>query len=102
MRVDPSNTQSPVALTQADAASPRPASKAATPASAPTETGSFAMTDQLSQLLAAVRSTPDVRPEAVVSASAKLASGEMNTPQAAKDTATALLKEDGSPDQHAP
>lgn len=91
MRVDPSKAQNPVLLSQAEAASARqPAQNAATPAAA-AETGSFVMTEQLSQLLASVRTAPEVRPEAVSSASARLASGELDTPQAASDTAGAML-----------
>jgi hypothetical protein len=94
MRVDSSsNAQSPIALTQAEATGPRTANKNATTSGAASDSGTFAMTDQLSQLLAAVRSSPDVRPDAVASASAKLASGELDTPQAATDTATAMLQE---------
>lgn len=96
MRVDPStNATSPAATTQAEAIAARPAARSAANANAPATTassaGSFAMTEQLSQLLGAVRSLPDVRSEAVSSASAKLASGELDTPQAANETASALL-----------
>jgi hypothetical protein len=93
MRIDPSSAQSPIALTQTDAAAARAASQtAATPSSAAAaNTGSFVMTDQLSQLLAAVRTAPEVRPEAIASAAAKLASGELDTPQAASETASTML-----------
>jgi hypothetical protein len=93
MRVDPSNAQSPIALTQAEATAPRSASQTTASPGSPADTSSFAMTDQLTQLLAAVRNAPDVRPEAVASASAKLASGELDTPQAATDTASAMLQD---------
>jgi hypothetical protein len=94
MRVDPSsNAQSPIALTQAEATAPRAASQATASPGSPADTSSFAMTDQLAQLLAAVRNSPDVRPEAVASASVKLASGELDTPQAATETANAMLHE---------
>jgi hypothetical protein len=94
MRVDPSNNaQSPIALTQAEAAAPRTANRTAGSPASPVGTGSFAMTDQLTQLLSAVRNAPDVRPDAVASASAKLASGELDTPQAATDTANAMLQD---------
>jgi hypothetical protein len=92
MRVDPSSSQSPIALTQTDAAAPRPANKSAgTVGNAQADTGTFAMTDQLAHLLAAVKSTPDVRPEAIAGATAKVASGELETTQAAGDTARAFL-----------
>jgi hypothetical protein len=94
MRVDPSsNAQSPIALTQAEATAPRAATRTTASSGSPADSGSFAMTDQLAQLLAAVRSSPDVRPEAVASASAKLASGELDTPQAATETASAMLQD---------
>ncbi len=94
MRVDPSsNAQSPIALTQAEATAPRTASRSTASPGTPADTGSFAMTDQLAQLLAAVRSAPEVRPEAIASASAKLASGELDTPQAATETASAMLQD---------
>jgi hypothetical protein len=91
MRVDPSSAQSPIALTQAEAATPRAASQAAASPNTAADTGSFVMTDQLSQLLATVRTAPEVRPEAIASAAAKLTSGELDTPQAASDTASSML-----------
>lgn len=94
MRVDPSsNAQSPIALTQAEATTSRAANRNTASPGSPVDSGSFAMTDQLAQLLAAVRSSPDVRPDAVASASAKLASGELDTPQAATDSAGAMLQD---------
>jgi hypothetical protein len=101
MRVDPStNAQIPIALPQAEATASRTASR--TPATSgsgsPADSGSFVMTGQLSQLLAAVRGAPDVRSEAIASASAKLASGELDTPQAANETASAMLNDEESPD----
>jgi hypothetical protein len=92
MRVDPSTSQAPIALTQTEAAASRTANRAGGSTGAATpDAGGFAITDQLAQLLASVRSSPDVRPEAVAAASAKLASGELNTPQAATDTASTFL-----------
>jgi hypothetical protein len=93
MRVDPSSSaQSPISLTQAEAATPRAAGQsAAATNSAANDNGSFVMTEQLSQLLAAVRSAPEVRPEAIASAQAKLASGELDTPHAASETAGSML-----------
>ena len=52
---------------------------------------SFAPTANLSQLLAAVKQLPDVRDDAVRSASDRLAGGELATPAAAQDTAQAAL-----------
>jgi hypothetical protein len=49
------------------------------------------MTDQLAQLVAAVRNSPSVRADAVDAASTKLASGELFSPQAAADSALAML-----------
>ena len=95
MRVDPStNAQSPIALSQADAATSRSTAKTSAASGSANGAGTFVMTDKLAQLLASVRSAPDVRPEAVASASAKLASGELDTPQAAADTAKALLNDE--------
>src|SRR5580692_11690450 len=94
MRVDPSsNAQSPIALTQAEATGTRTASQTTAPSGSPADTSTFAMTDQLAQLLAAVRNSPDVRPDAVANAASKLASGELDTPQAATDTANAILQD---------
>jgi hypothetical protein len=55
------------------------------------ENESFAPSSDLSSLLAAVRQTPDVRPEAIEASSAQLSSGALNTPQAATDAAQSLL-----------
>ena len=98
MRVDPSSSaQSPIALSQAEANSPRASNRSATAPGSSVDNGSFVMTDQLSQLLAAVRTAPDVRPEAIAAASAKLASGELETPQAASETASAILNDEQPP-----
>jgi hypothetical protein len=45
----------------------------------------------LAKLLTAIRQTPDIRSDAVESASARVASGALSTPEAATETARALL-----------
>ncbi len=86
MRIEP--TGSPPVAPKAANPTPRPA---APPASGSSEGGAFAPSGDLAALLAAVRSTPDVRPDAVAAAGAQLAAGGLTTPQAAADTAKALL-----------
>lgn len=48
---------------------------------------------QFTELLAALRALPDVRPEIVAAVTARLAAGELDSPQAAADTAEALLRQ---------
>jgi hypothetical protein len=65
-----------------------PDGSAVTPAA---DAGAFTPTGNLSQLLAGVRAAPEVRSDVVAAAAARLASGDLFTPQAAGDTARAFL-----------
>jgi hypothetical protein len=85
MRVDPSGTYSPIPSTPAAAP---PAAKPDAGA-APAADSSFAPTDDLARLLAAVRKLPDVRADVVQQVSDRLSA--QTTPQAAADTAGSLL-----------
>lgn len=51
----------------------------------------FAPTGRLASLLAQVRGEPEVRSDAVREATDKLASGELDTPEAALDAARGML-----------
>jgi hypothetical protein len=90
MRIEP--TGSPPVAPKAVTSAPR-ATTPSTGGSGPVaESGSFAPSADLASLLAAVRQTPDVRPEAITEAAAAVSSGALNTPEAATDTAQALAK----------
>jgi hypothetical protein len=89
MRVEPTGP-SPI-LPKPVASTARTPSSAADPAAAPATDGAFAPSGDLSSLLAAVRQAPEVRPGAVEAAAAKLTTGELSAPQAATDSAKALL-----------
>ncbi len=86
MRIEP--TASPPVAPKAASPASRPATP---PAGGSTEAGAFAPSGDLAALLAAVRNTPDVRPDAIETAAAQLSTGGLTTPQAATDTAKALL-----------
>jgi hypothetical protein len=87
MRIDPLGTPPQLPQTTAGTAARTTRSNDTTG----TVAGSFTLTSELASLLSAVKQTPDVRTDAVESASARLASGELDTPEAATDTARALL-----------
>ncbi|VTT97873.1 unnamed protein product [Gemmataceae bacterium] len=92
MRVEPSGNS--IKITQpAPNSAPQAAGKAA-PVGGPAEAGTFSPTSQLSQLLEGVRRAPDVRSDAVQAAAARVASGELSTPDAASETAQAILAGD--------
>lgn len=89
MRIDPTGNFSPVTPPPSGVVS-RPANSS-TPA--PTEGEVFAPTSELAQLLAAARLTPEVRTEVIEAVAARLATGELATPEAAAETARALLND---------
>lgn len=90
MRVEPSNT--PAAIPQPPPnASVRPAGRATESSSSPLEGAAFALTAQLAQLLATVKSLPEVRAEVIEAVAARLEAGELSTPEAAAETAKALV-----------
>ena len=95
MQVTPSSAQGPVIPLQTKTGATRAAGGTASSSSSAdsADGSSFAMTGELAQLLAAVHEAPDVRAEAVAAASAMMASGELDTPQAAAGAAAAMLAE---------
>ncbi|MDB5307468.1 MAG: hypothetical protein JWO38_1670 [Gemmataceae bacterium] len=91
MQIPPSGTYPQTARTPANTAS-RTAGQAPDGSAAPAaEAGAFTPTTDLATLLSAVRNTPEIRADVVQSAATRLAAGELTTPQAAGDTARALL-----------
>lgn len=92
MRIEPTGVQPPAPQTPAA----RPAAKAAesTPAPVvePGTTKEFVLTGRLATLLAGVRQAPDVRPDVVALAAARLAAGDFNTAEAAAAAAAAVAQ----------
>ncbi len=91
MQVTPSGTYPQAARTSTETATRATGSSPSTPTANPADTGDFQPTGDLAKLLTAIRQTPDVRSDAVQSASARVASGELSTPEAATETARAIL-----------
>jgi hypothetical protein len=58
----------------------------------PVERSQFSRTEQFSQLLLALQQLPDVRAEVIEAVAVRLANGELESPQAAAETAHALLQ----------
>lgn len=91
MQITPSGTYPrPARVTPETAtrAVDQPSTGVAAPAQ---ESGAFTPTADLSRLLDTMRQTPDVRPGVVSSAADRLASGQLTTPEAARDAARAML-----------
>ncbi|MBX9582083.1 MAG: hypothetical protein K2X87_17395 [Gemmataceae bacterium] len=88
MRVDPSGSHVP--LTAANAA-PAPPKPAAPDAGAPAGASQFKPTADLTRLMEALRGYPEHREQTVAAVLARLAAGEFDTPQAAADTARAMM-----------
>jgi hypothetical protein len=59
---------------------------------APLASNRFSPTEQFSQLLLALQQLPDVRTDVIEAVAARLANGELESPQAAAETARALLQ----------
>ena len=97
MRIDPTNN--PTSSVPTPAARPNSRAAESTPATGTTATTStapasgFVVTGELASLLAAVRRSPETRAEVVAEITARAATGEFNTPQAAADTAKAIINE---------
>lgn len=90
MRVDPAGAPAPIQ--QPNASTPaRPAVRPAEAHTSPLDGAAFALTAQLAQLLATVQAHPEVRPEVIQSVAARMAAGELATPEAAAETAKAML-----------
>jgi hypothetical protein len=92
MRVDPAGG-APIPQTPAGAPT-RPAARAAESTGSAPET-TFAPTAGLAQLLEAVRTAPEVRADVIESVAARLQAGELATPEAAAETAKAMLNSGG-------
>lgn len=90
MRVDPSGTHQPIPQTTTGTPV-RPAVRTPEAASSSLDGAAFALTAQLAQLLATVRTTPEVRADVVEAVAARLEAGELATPEAAAETARAML-----------
>jgi hypothetical protein len=89
MRIDP--TGSPPVAPKAVGSTPRAAARPSDAPGATSEAESFELTGELAAILAGVRQSPEVRAEVIESVAARLAAGELDTPEAAADTARALL-----------
>ena len=98
MQVTPSGTYPQVSRSakdpsaRASSTAPAAGNTSSTSALNPADTANFAPTGDLAKLLTALRQSPDVRGEAVQGASARVASGELSTPEAATETANAMLQ----------
>ncbi|SRR6266542_1464777 len=91
MRVDPLGTPPPLKQTAATTAPRTARSTESSNAGTVADAGSFTPTSELAALLTAVKQAPEVRAEVIESVAARLAAGELDTPEAAADTARALL-----------
>ena len=92
MRIDPPNNPTPLPI-QADVATGVTSSGAAgkPPEGARVVPESkFTPTVDLAKLLDAVRKTPDVRTDVVDEVASRVAAGDLNTPDAAKEAAAAF------------
>jgi hypothetical protein len=90
MQVNPSGTYQQTARTAPNTGA-KPAGDRAGGAAPVEDTGAFIPTSDLTNLVALARSAPEVRAEVVQAAAARLAAGELSTPEAAADTAKAFL-----------
>lgn len=88
MRIEPAGTPAtPAPSSTAPAPKPADSGNEAAPLSKTT----FVPTGRLASLLAQARSQPEMRNEAIEDAASKLASGELDTPEAMLDTAREIL-----------
>lgn len=96
MRIEPTGAQPPLPQTPATRPTTRAADPAPAPAAAPVvepgTTKEFVLTGRLAALLAGVRQAPDVRPDVVTQAAARLAAGDFNTAEAAAAAAAAVAQ----------
>ena len=90
MRIEPTGVQPAVPQTVATRPNTRTADAAPVAVAAPGSAEEFALTGQVAALLASVRQSPEVRPDVVSVAAARLAAGDFNTPQAAAAAASAI------------
>lgn len=89
MRIEP--TPTPPVSSGAVSAATRAPSKTAEPAAPPAEAGAFALSGDLTALLAQVAQLPEARAEVIESVAAQLDAGVYLTPETAADAAKALL-----------
>lgn len=89
MRVDPSGSHVPLTAT---GTAPAP-SKTTTPDAPAAGDSQYKPTADLTRLMEALRGYPEKREATVAAVLARLAAGEFDTPQAAADTARAMLGE---------
>ncbi|MDY3557331.1 hypothetical protein R5W24_006519 [Gemmata sp. JC717] len=85
MRIEPSGVQPPAPQTPATRTT-------ASPVVEPGSAKEFVLTGKLATLLAGVRQAPDVRPNVVSEAAARLAAGDFNTAEAAAAAAAAVAQ----------
>jgi hypothetical protein len=95
MRIEPTGT--PPLTSKPVESAPRTAAPSAAPAGGAGEAESFALSADLAALLTAVKQAPEVRADVIESVAARLAVGEMDTPEAAADAARALLADPPAP-----
>jgi hypothetical protein len=94
MQVNPLGTPLPPSKPAGNsAAKPAPSSTDSSASGAVSESNSFTPTGELAALLSAVRQAPEVRTDAIESVASRLASGELETPEAAADTARTLIQD---------
>lgn len=94
MRVDPSGTPTSVPQTTSGVPS-RAVARTSESASPAPEAASFEPTSELAKLLTLVSQAPEVRSDVVKDVATRFAAGELNTPDAATDTARAFLGDNG-------
>ena len=85
-------TPSPLSAPQPPATRPAPRAAEPTPVVEPGSAKEFVLTGKLATLLAGVRQAPDVRPDVVSQAAARLAAGDFNTAEAAAAAAAAVAQ----------
>lgn len=90
MRVDsnPNLTVNPASSNRLTEVAPSPTRTAET---SPVADSSFTPTPDLLRLLSAVKDIPDVRDDVVADVTERVSSGELSSPQAATETAQALI-----------
>ncbi|VTR96404.1 unnamed protein product [Gemmata massiliana] len=96
MRIEPSGAQQTApqqtpAVRSSNRTSETAPVVAPQPTAQPGSTKEFALTGKLATLLAAVRQSPEVRPDVVAVAAARLAAGDFNTPEAAAAAARSMV-----------
>lgn len=91
MRVDPSGSHVPLPPAAATPPAAKAPASSETPAASPEAGSHYKRTADLTRLMEALRGFPENRDKTVAGVLARLAAGEFDTPQAAADTARAML-----------